>query len=258
MMTHLLIVLGINLFLWWENPPRLSPDGKYYLETPRLYPYVFRYPFVWVASRSRWVIISRLATALTSLLILWFTGLIPAVLWLGLSSTRVNTVFPFLTDQTGILFLTAAYLLPPPFNILFGVLGGLVNEKVPVFASLLLWNPLPLIGLAAPLFCWLKLGTLALDSHPKWLKEPFGEARKIHPSIETLILPWGFAVIGLLTTPISWVILAYSQLLVAQDRARLYQWIGPMVCVHAALLIPDSWALPLCILHLLNPWRKVV
>lgn len=252
-----LVILGLNLFLWWENPPRLSPDGRFYLERPSLRPYSMRYGFVWVASRLRWEWLSKGAVLFTSL-ILWAShGIVPAVLWLGLSSTRVNTLFPILTDQVGLLCLTLAITLPGPWGILFGLLGGLVNEKVPVFASIIIWNPLPLIGLGVPLYFWWT-GNPPLASDPLWLRDPRGEARKVPWDAQTLLFPWGVAVLGLLTTPISCVLLAYAQLFTAQDRARLYQWIGPIVVVQAAGMLPSAYLLPILVLHFLNPFRKAI
>lgn len=255
----LLILLGLNGILWYENPSRLSPDGFYYLNRPFLRPYVMRFPFVWAASRFKWEWISKGSILLTSLILWWGWGIVAAVLWLGLASTKTNTIFPILTDQAGILFFTAVILLPSPWNILFGLGSGLISEKGPLFASLFLWNPLPLIGLAAPLLCWWKMGENPLESDPIWLRKSCGEARKVFRlDPQTLILPWGVALIGLPLTPISCVLLAYSQLLIAQDRARLFQWIGPLVCIYAAPLLPPTFLLPILAIHFLNPWRGVI
>ena len=49
--------------------------------------------------------------------------------------------------------------------------------------------------------------------------------------------------------------LGYSQLLVATDAVRLYQWAAPVLALAAVAAVP-AWALPIVALTVIfNPWK---
>ena len=70
-----------------------------------------------------------------------------------------------------------------------------------------------------------------------------------------MIYPWGALLIALFYP--SWqliavLIIAYSQLLVATDWARLYVWATPVMCVQAGY-VNTEWMIPLAVAHWFNP-----
>lgn len=255
------LLLGV---LWWEvgGPPwRISPDGQFYMSPDPPRPYGMRPLLPWIFRlRPRWWIISSYAAIAATAVIVGIVGGWPAsVLFLGLSSTRTNVMFPILTDQVGMLLLTLGVVLPWPWNILPILLGAFVNEKVPVFSAALTGNPWLILPLMGSWWFWRK-SRKPNAQDPEWLQNPMTEARKKALDLEwkTLILPWGAALPGLLSISPVGVILAYVQVAVAQDRARLFQWISPIVVIAAVPWIPSQFLLPLLILHWTSPWRRVL
>ena len=254
-MTYALASLALWALLQWTNPETLSPDGQYYLmqkDRPRPYGGRWLLPLLLGQRVRLWRYVGGGATLGTALL-LGSAG----PLWLGLASTRTNTRLPVLTDQVGILCVALAVVTG---DWRWALLGGAVNEKAPVFIAALLLQPLALLGLLVwfPAFY---LSRKADAGDPDWLFEPFKTARgKIEESLnpQMLLFPWGGAVVGLLGVPILAVALAYGQLVLALDRARLYQWIGPAVCLAAVRLVPADFYLALLLVTWANPYRRVL
>jgi hypothetical protein len=253
-LAFLVIAFG---FLQVTSPsPKLSPDGNFYLNRPNVNPYVLRSLYRWIKFENPlryWTIINQSAVLATSLLLeLHQFG--AGFLFLGLASTRTNMIFPILTDQLGILFLTLGFLIHP----IFFILGGFINEKVPLIGALI--NPLAILGIIFPIAMRLKYEEKLLPSDPDWLREPLkaGIVKLRTTNPVDLILPWGVASVGLFLISPFLVLFAYLQLLLAQDRARIYQWISPIVCVAAAGIVPIEWMAPLIVLHFLNPWRQII
>jgi hypothetical protein len=259
MTTTLCVVSLLSLLLWSEvgGPPfRVSPDGQYYLGPTPPRPYCLRPLLPWLFRRrvQWWVAVSWASILATALILGWRGGVGAAVLFLGLASTRTNVLFPILTDQLGILCVTVGLVLPWPWNLILSIIGTLVNEKVPIVLAALAGDP----WLLSPLVisCWLYMrGQPPGDEEPAWLRTPFREARRsLQLTPQALLFPWGVAALGLWWMS-PWALLAgYLPLLTAQDRARLYQWIAPGVCLAAAPWIP----VPLLIVHWLNPWRSTL
>lgn len=256
------VTASLSALLWYEvgGPPfRLSPDGQYYLQPRPPRPYGMRWllPHLLRSRAQWWIAISWGSIVLTALLLGWQGGWLASALFLGLASTRTNVLFPILTDQLGILLLTLAVVLPWPWNLVAVLWGAQINEKVPVFAAALTGSWWLLGPLVLPFIAYSKSPRPSADA-PPWLTTPFSEARKSAASLldpRRLLLPWGLALPGLLLVSPLAVILAYLQLLVAQDRARLYQWIAPSVCLMAVSCVPPAYAVPLIVLHWVNPWR---
>lgn len=257
-MIELLPYALASLALWgllqWTNPTQLSPDGHYYLAANRPRPYGGRWllPLLLRQNIRAWRIVSSGATLITSLV------LGPAgPVWLGLASTRTNTRLPVLTDQVGILLLAVAVVTQ---DWRWAILGGAVNEKCPILVAALLGEPLALLGLGVWLPAYWRTRSAVL-SDPEWIRRPLTAARaKLDDSLNpgSLLLPWGGAVVGLLGVPVLAVALAYGQLVTALDRARLYQWIGPAVCLAAVQLVPAPYYLALVLVTWANPYRRVL
>lgn len=266
-MIQELLLLGVLFgLLVWESNPQVSPDGAYYLDPlrARRRPYVLRFvqsSLIRFLGVPRWTLVSRSAIALTCLLVWNVHGAGSAALWLGLASTRTNLWLPVLTDQVGILVLTLAWITgPTPLGIVIGILGGaLISEKVSLFAGLLV-SPWCLLGLSLPLALYWRLGTPPGKGDPAWLQNPLPHLRQGLRDLtpQNLLLPWGLALVGIPFISPLLIVVAYAQCAIGLDRARLYQWIGPVVCAAAGVWIPgELWPLVL-ILHLSNPWRTVI
>jgi hypothetical protein len=120
------------------------------------------------------------------------------------------------------------------------------------------------VGLVAPALRWLlfKPGEIAEnDANALTLKYPLTCGLEAHrgkwrnPLL--MLTPWG-ACLVVLAFPSWWLTLAlavgYVQLLVATDSVRLYQQAAPVVCISAALAIPEAWTVPVLVAHWFNPW----
>ena len=271
MMLGILCLLILGILSKESKPGRLSPDGAFYLLPKPPRPYSMRPYMAWGLKKTRdiaeWRQTAILYTCLTALTLSgqsWFA----AGLWLGLAMTRTNLWFPVLTDQFGVFLLTVAVCLQPPFAVWWvflplAILMGFVNEKSWFFAFLVTLNPWFLAGLPISAFLYWRGPKPQEGVHPAWLVHPLKEA--LSPTklaeltdIRHMILPWGVALVGLFHVPLLLLVAAYGQCFFAQDRARLYQWIGPVVCIAAARALPGEWYVPLLLLHLMNPWRSVV
>ena len=265
-----LLLLGLFGALCWEAQPRVSPDGLFYMKQPRKRPYCMRGLLPAVLQDhylAAWQWVSWTAVGLTALLLWVLHGAGVAALWLGLASTRTNLWLPALTDQLGICLLVVLVevvepLMGLPALVGLTLLASLVNEKIPVFVALAVWSPWPLIGLGLSGLLYY-VGHPPEDHDPKWLRDPWPALREAlqQTSWQGWVLPWGVALVGLpLVSP--WLVLgAYLQCFLGLDRARLYQWAGPMVCIAAGeaiqLHLAPYWSL-LLLVHLTNPWRTQV
>lgn len=221
------LVLGGLLLKYFV--PTLSADGKYYLTRPGLRPYCMRRLMrdVLGTDERRWRWLNWACTVLAATSVGAYCGSPWAsAVVLGLPVLRVGAALPVLTDPPALLCL-AVSLATGRWE--FAALGGLFNEKAPLFGALMLWQPLALVGLVLPsaLFA---VGTKPLPSDPEWLRTPFKSAfariaRLGDPNQS--VWPWGGALLGFPHLDVKgWlaVLAGYAQLLMAQDGPRLYQW----------------------------------
>ena len=263
-------------------PYRLTPDGGRYLSMAHGHAEPVPFHLRWLLPKlcrenvSRWVastVISTVAAVvLTGVLALQHgatltQAAVAAALMAGLPSVRFAWFSPVLVDMPALaLALGAAVLWPvsPPAALGVCLLGGCVSEKVPALAAVFSFQPLLLVGLVAPLSRWLAVSAGEIDPRDSlsWtLAHPLQAGRKGHAGKWrdplTMLLPWGACLVVVMAAPSLWLlaalVLAYSQLLVATDSVRLYQQAAPVVCVSAALMIPEVWAVPVVLAHWFNP-----
>ena len=157
------------------------------------------------------------------------------------------------------------FTLNPGAGCLVFVVAAAGKETIPVWVSLWLWNPLPLIALVTP-----AAGMVLFRPGPDPLGAKFDHIAK-HPIRTALdahrgrwrdgwliVAPWGVTLIALCRPSVQLVVvllLAYAQLLVATDTVRLYQHAaGPVMAISAAQLIPPEWLLLACVVHVVW-WR---
>lgn len=245
----------LSAVLAYGNVQTLSPDGQFFTLRPHIRPYSMRWFLPWLLKDRYWAwkAVNWSATAVTAGMIglkcgsPWYSAIA-----LGLPVFRQTFKFPVLTDPMGLLFLSGAFYTGK-WEI--AALGGLFNEKTPIFGAFLT-SPLALVGLLPPFALYLG-GKRPLQSDPEWLHKPFLAASKIRQRIldpKVAILPWGGALLGLVSlSPLHWagVLLSYLQLLVAQDGPRLFQW-SALPIINA---VPPQQAPLAALLCWINPER---
>lgn len=259
---------------------RLSPDGKFYLALARgelvPLPYSRRplLPFLLGASLLRWRVVSAVALiALGPLIAAYVPGTAAQKLtavWLFVwlpGAFGLNVLFPVLVDAVAmagalgaaILFASGHYVL----GLLLVALLACVKESGPLFTAALSlsWLPLP-IGVLN--LIWRPASP---QPHEEWLRHPARAARASRDVLDWRpLVSWGallpLALLGAGHDRASLVALlslglAYGQLLVAQDNARLFQWAAPALLPLAVLPELGVWALPVLVGHVFvaNSWR---
>lgn len=189
-------------------------------------------------------------------------ALFAALLMAGLPTMQFWLKTPVLTDAPAMVFALAAAILPWPWNLVTAVVGGFARETVPLFAALYAWNPVLLLALV-PIGIYAKFAPVGADQlgREAWLAHPFRIAQNYksgqwrNPLL--MLTPWGagLACLWFVSEQLVAVLaVAYAQLLVATDAARLYVWAAPVVLLGAAMI--DIRLMPvLVVVHWLNPWR---
>ncbi|MER5621710.1 hypothetical protein [Streptosporangium sp. NPDC002544] len=279
-----LVLLGLSLINW---PVRaVCPDGRRYLRAGAGQPVALPFMLRWLLPalcgdsprRWRWCTTAHLV-ALPPLVTVWMEPWIPdarlrvvgGLLICGMPGIwRIQLRWPVLVDGTALAWaLGSAILLQHGLwlpALLAALVAGCVKESAPLFAACFAWHWLPLAALAAPLIRRLT-GTVGEDHFGQselmrnpWRAGSLYHAGKWFDPLATLT-PWGAGLLALLVTDarvvpmlVVTVTLAYAQLLVATDTARLYQWAAPPVALGAVSVMPDRWAIAILLVHLCNPW----
>lgn len=254
--------------LSFQEKSRLTPDGAYYLKDPGVRPYVMRsllpalLRLVGIDGSKEegfasWRRFSLFCVTVSGVFCgLWAGSPWATVALMGLPLVRVCVRAPVLTDHYALLLFCLGLYTKDP---LLMVLGGLFNEKVPLFGALALWSPVALVGLVFPVLFYLH-GRKPSEGDPEWLRSPFWSAWEIRGRFlrpEDAVLPWGGALLGLQgwsARDAAYVAVAYAQLLCAQDCARLYCWAFPVFFSH----VPPGWGWVCAAGVWCNPFRGAV
>jgi hypothetical protein len=145
--------------------------------------------------------------------------------------------------------------------ILLVCAAAAMKEASPLFAAMFAWTPWLLVGFAVvAIRAVMKAGPDVLDQNAAWiLAHPVRASRKYHAGmpVEAFVMPWGagLAAAADLSPQLALTVAAaYSQVLVATDTTRLYQWAWPVVAVAASQAVPVPWLLPLILVHVANPF----
>ncbi len=193
---------------------------------------------------------------------------------LGLSGIFRQNVIGFkLIDATAICFgLLSAILFNEGWYVpavVFLILASLTKETMPIFIALWSMSFVPLAGFIVPAIVYLINRPMEKDilgeAHQRWIDKPFSIFKQFHFRVlvtsPIYFLTWGVCITAVLYQGQYWlwilagVIVGYSQLLVATDRARLYQYSFPLVILATCSVIEFSWLLVL--VHLFNPFGFV-
>lgn len=267
----------------------LTPDGHRYLALargqPLPIPFAFRRlaPAICSDSLGRWVAWSAgHAMALPLLVAIWLEtwGLSPVrsafggLMILGFPGVwRIAMRAPVLVDASGLAWATAAATMTRlhwwPAALMVALGAGAIKESAPVFATCFALNPLPMIGLGVPLMIRL-LGRTGPDVFGDEdiliFSNPLRASMKAHAGLWTrpsvMLLPWGCGILGLATLGGShWLLVlltigvSYSQLAIATDTVRLYQWASPAVALATAAVVPACLLPAALVVHVANPWK---
>jgi len=266
----------------------VSPDGHRYRALgagePVPMPFALRWllPRVCGASLVRWRVSALLhLAALPPLLAVWLRHWIHedamvaagALLVCGLSGVwRITLRWPVLVDATALTWAVGSAIAFQqgvwPLGGALALVAGCIKESAPVFAACYAWNPLALIGLVAPAIRALTVRVGPdLMAQPHVTRHPVAASRVHHLGkwfdARAMILPWGIGILAALATDprvvpmlVITLLLAYAQLVVATDTARLYQWAAPPVILATMTVLPPRWAVLALIAHLFNPWAS--
>jgi hypothetical protein len=158
---------------------------------------------------------------------------------------RFNMWAPVLVDLPAMaLAMASARADSPLVQVALAVLSGACHERGPVFAAIYAWSPLPLVGMIGS-----RWFAPSAPADEEWLKHPVREAVKRHRGAwmdpVEMVAPWG-AMLPLFamrptTQGLVALVVGYGQMLVAQDRARLFSWAAPVV-VPVAMENCPPWA----------------
>lgn len=165
----------------------------------------------------------------------------------------------------GVMFLEIGGWTPNVLGITALCVGAMVRETVPVWSSLWLWSPLPLVAMVPVV-----VRMLLAQTGPDPLGGQFDEiaAHPLKAGLQAhagrwrdgwlMVAPWGVCLAALYTP--DWrlgVILAaaYLQLLIATDTVRLvHHAAGPVLAAAAAHHIPPQWLVIAVVAHVMW-WR---
>lgn len=250
----------------------VTPDGAFYLamgEGDRVpLPYSLRWllPRLLGDSRERWDALNRAAVPILLLLSVAYAD---SALVLPLLLLAPCLLFwwekPVLVDVVGLAIALAAALLAPTLPLLaipLAIVGGMVNEKTPIFAAIYSGNPLLLFGLAAPAAKALyeihtdkKKGKPGIPEMPEMHKQVMrwvldnpllaglATAREIVSKPLLLLGPAGgmaLAVFAPSTPLVLSLIVCAGMALTATDKWRLLWWAVPPALACVAVL-PTGW-----------------
>ena len=255
----------------------LAPDSIRYLNANPPSPFHLRplLPGICGTSGRLWRIATYVGIGLT-LASTWaivggWQGIAAALILAALPSVRFNATHPVLVDAAALGLTTTAaalwvhgYTLPA---LIVVALAAATKETSPVFAALFAWTPVLLLALLIPavLVSLRTPGPDPLnDKHHAWiLAHPIQASRKYHHRYlvdfnPTLLTPWGGAIAALGAPSLqllATLAAGYTQLVVATDTVRLYQWAAPTVCIAATTAVPMVWWPLLVLVTLFNPLR---
>lgn len=237
---------------------RVSPDGHRLRALargePQPHPFHLRWFLPWLlgANPTGWIWTSRLAMAACSVLAgvychAWQAALIP----ITLSGLNLNLRLPVLVDLPAMTVALAAAVCAQhgwwPAAIALSLAAGMTKETAPVFASLWAWNPILLLGLAAPAVRLLwkpgidqSEGPMAdALTHPWRTSQDAHRGQWANPLL--WLTPWGVLLIGVghPTWQLALAALAaYGQCLFATDSVRLWIWCWPVVLARTFEVTP--------------------
>ncbi len=275
------LVVAVALALRaYVHAPRWSPDGNRYAamarSTPQPRPFAFRWlmPRLLGPTMLPWRIASALGMVASAALVSTLTGSPWAGALLACSPlVRLACELPVLTDSVamalGLWSAVAATRQQWALSCALAALAGACRESAPIWASVWSGSPLPLLGLVTVKW-WAKVGPRDGDVYcGRPLKEVAARIwreRRHDPLSWSHAMGWG-PVLPLAAFGASWdrptalaciaLALAYAQLAIATDKARLYLWAMPALLPLAVRAVDARWLCVACVVYALVPYREV-
>lgn len=234
---------------WRDDLGELSSDSWRYLAmakgegAPKPYHYRWLLPRLLGEDRRKWATVSTASVA----------GMVPAMWWLtgnpasGIFAFTLHGVwnmarsYPVLTDAPAMLAAIVAAAATKhrrwEIAVAASLIAGGCRETAPVFAAVYAWHPLPLIGLISPIVRELQAEgpDITEDFSHTCVTDPVGATDQVRAGSsgdwKLYAAPLGGLVAGgrgdVRTAAV--LVLAYAQLAVAVDTARLIVWAWPVL-----------------------------
>ncbi len=252
----------------------LSPDGRRYIamsqgrRVPRPYSRRWLLPALFGVDAWKWA--SSAAFIACGPLMYLLTGSLVCVwLFAWLPGMAINVRFPVLVDGVAIMLVLAAGVLYSwglwGLAAISVFIAGQAKESSPVFALPLCPHPVVAISALASMGTAVVIGKrTSVPSDEPHILRPFHTALTKHDPLDwrEMVLPWGsMAVLGLALVATgqnhtaAWylacaaLVVGYSQLIIANDSVRLYQWAAPAVLVALAPMQMEAWMYPVIAAH---------
>lgn len=222
-----------------------------------------------------WQIMDGASLILTTPLISWLAvlhgvdPLFAAALWVSLPLWDILSKLTGMIDPPALLVALMAACLHFSGHytsaLITAIIGAMMAPKVPVF--IILWTcSLRYLPAFLPI-----LGAYALAPkgepliHPEAINHPWRSSMMKNGSflhnIREIVLPWGAVLASIIDFPLLYlplVLVAYSQLFRALDRARLFMWAAPILIILALRIIPENLLFLSILLTWFNPYRPEV
>lgn len=271
-----------------DAKPRVSPDGQQYLAAGRGEAVPSPYSLRWILPAlakdkiERWVWLSRLALVALGPLTVWFMpgppelGLFAAALVIGLPGVfKLNVALPVLSDAAGAAGVLATVALQQHVGAWAALpavcIAAGLRESSPVFAALAAADLRLLLGLLPVASRYL----IVRKRKAAYARAEFSRrgiaaltstlpGRDAHQGViftaSKMLLPWGVCLIVAFSKQYDpWLLaslaVAYGQLALAADRARIYQCAFPLVVRQAAAMVPSRYYVAAAMVHWFHPWQ---
>lgn len=197
------------------------------------------------------------------------------VLFGALPWTLMAVERPVNPDNTGMfLCILSAWLFAMGwwwFAVPVVLVAASVKETTPVFAALFAWSPLALVGLLVPLLRWVFFPPrpypddrdMDMDTPEYRAKHAWWagwRSKRGHLRNTRLVVgEWGLLLPLALMNASLWLfaalVVAYGQLAVACDRARIFMWAAPVVAIAASTApVPDVLWVIVLVYGYVHPW----
>lgn len=274
MIWALLLAALTFVLIRLDERPALAPDTAYYLalakgdKAPRPFCGRWLMPLL-LRDRVRWWTVSVGASFLVGAAAMYSLAggsVVAAALWLWLPNTRFHLRHPVLVDLPGIVLpMAAAAWLPADWRYVVpaALVIGAVREWGIIWYAVLLWSPLPLVGLLSVAFGYMRFGREMEQGDNPFITNPLSTISRYRMghvfNWKLMLLPWGMVLpLALISGQFPWLIflLAYLPLVIATDHARIYLYAAPvLIPIALAAPIPPAWWGAVVLVHVFNPYR---
>jgi hypothetical protein len=235
----------------------VTVDGKRLMKRPRPSPFHLRWLLPLICRDRTWAWMATAWLGLIAAVVLfpgdlWAAGLFCCLPWFRTMAQAV------LVDAPAFAVSLAAMRLSGFWGGVAAFWGVGISERVPVWGALYGWRwDWLYVGLCMVLIAWKFAKSTPREGIPPFMA---GHAQSMRwTSAAMLLLPWGAGLAALLSPFWTYrealiVVVAYGQMLAANDGTRLYMWAAPVVLPKAVAIIPARWMVPAIVATWFNSW----